>query len=252
MAWDPAQYLKFQAERFAPFADLLQLVRVRPGLRVVDLGCGTGELTARLAEALPGSDVLGLDSAPRMLERARKHERPGLRFEQGDLRELQGEWDLIFSHAAIQWADDHESLLPALWSRLAPGGQLAVQIPANHDHFTHVTIAALAREAPFAAALGGWTRESPVLPVERYAEILHACGAEEITAVLKVYPHLLADADALLEWTKGTTMVPYLERLPAGLHDGFLRRYRDRLRARFPERPVFYGFKRILFAGSRR
>ena len=251
MAWDPTQYLKFQAERFAPFADLMQLVRVRPGLHVVDLGCGTGELTAQLAEALPGSSVLGLDSSPRMLERAQQFERAGLHFEKGDLRDLGGRWDLVFSHAAIQWADDHEALIPAIWSRLAPGGQLAVQIPANHDHFTHVTIAELASEAPFADALGGWTRESPVLPVERYAEILHACGAEEISAILKVYPHLLADADALLEWTKGTTMVPYLERLPAELHDEFLRRYRDRLRARFPERPVFYGFKRILFAGSR-
>ncbi|WP_373049340.1 methyltransferase domain-containing protein [Vulgatibacter sp.] len=251
MAWDPQQYLKFQAERSAPFVDLLQLLQVRKGMHVVDLGCGTGELTARLSDALPGSKVLGIDTSPQMLEQAQTWSRPGLRFERCDLREIGGRWDVIFSHAAIHWAEDHEKLIPTLWERLAHEGQLAVQIPANHDHFTHVAIGQLAAEAPFAEALGGWSRENTVLPVERYAEILHGCGAESITAFLKVYPHLLEDADALLEWTKGTTLVPWLERLPDEMHEPFLARYRERLRARFPERPVFYGFKRILFAGRK-
>lgn len=252
MAWDPDQYLKFRSERFAPFEDLVKLVRVRPGLRVVDLGCGTGELTARLASLLPGSTVVGIDSSEEMLAKARPLERPGLRFERADLRDLDGRWDLVFSHAALQWVDDHESLIPTLWERLTPGGQIAVQIPANHDHFTHMAIREIAQEPPFAAAFGGWTRESPVLAVERYAEILHRCGAEAIAALLKVYPHALPDADALVEWTRGTALLPYLERLPADLVTAFLERYRQRLRERFPERPVFYGFKRILFAGSRR
>jgi len=251
MAWNPDQYLEFQAERAAPFLDLVALIDQRPGLHVVDLGCGTGELTAQLAELLPRSNVVGIDTSPQMLERARSHERAGLHFEHGDLRDVGGQWDLVFSHAAIQWADDHEALIPRLWARVAHGGQLAVQQPANHDHFTHVTIRELAQEEPFATALGGWTRESPVLPVERYAEILYACGAEQITALAKVYPHVLADADALLAWTKGTTMVPYLERLPKPLHEEFLARYRERLRARFPQKPVFYGFKRMLFAARK-
>jgi len=52
MPWDPECYHRFQAERAAPFEDLLALVTRRPGLQVVDLGCGTGELTRRLADAL--------------------------------------------------------------------------------------------------------------------------------------------------------------------------------------------------------
>ncbi len=251
MAWNPEQYLKFAAERAAPFADLAALLDVRPGLHAVDLGCGTGELTAKLADMLPQSNVLGIDTSPEMLERARSLEHAGLRFEQTDLRHLGGRWDLIFSHAAIQWAEAHETLIPALWARLAHEGQLAVQIPANHDHFTHVAIREIAREEPFATDLRGWVRESTVLPVERYAEILHGCGAERITALLKVYPHVLEDADSLIEWTKGTTMLPYLERLPPALHDEFLARYRARLREHFPGRRIFYGFKRILFAGTK-
>src|SRR5512138_504836 len=103
MPWDPNQYHKFQAQRSAPFFDLLALVDVRPNLRVVDLGCGTGELTRQLADTLPNSDVTGLDSSPQMLEKAASFAGPNpssslrtsLHFEQGDQAQLTGEWDLI-------------------------------------------------------------------------------------------------------------------------------------------------------------
>jgi trans-aconitate 2-methyltransferase len=250
MPWDPEQYHKFQAERFAPFEDLVRLVRVRPGLRAVDLGCGTGELTRRLADMLPESEVVGIDSSPEMLAKAAQQARDGLRFEQGDLAALAGEWDLIFSHAAIHWVEDHEALIPRLLARLRPGGQLVVQQPSNHTHPAHLLIVETAGEAPFRAALGGWTRTPPVLPVERYAEMLFAYGGRDLTVFEKVYPHVLPDADAVAEWTRGTALVPYLERLPPDLRDAFLARYRARLREHMPGTPVFYGFRRILFAAS--
>jgi len=110
MPWDPKQYHKFQAERAAPFFDLLALVEVRPHLKVVDLGCGTGELTHQLAAALPDSDVTGIDSSPSMLQKAESFAGPQLRFEQGDQSLLNGEWDLIFSNAALHWSEDHAAL----------------------------------------------------------------------------------------------------------------------------------------------
>ena len=72
MPWEPDCYLKFKGERSQPFWDLAQLVDVRPGLSVVDLGCGTGALTAELAKALPDSNILGIDRSPEMLEKASK------------------------------------------------------------------------------------------------------------------------------------------------------------------------------------
>ncbi len=254
MPWNPDQYGQFEAERAAPFVDLLALVRVRPGLRVIDLGCGTGELTRRLADALPESAVLGVDSSPEMLARARPLARPGLAFAERSIEAVVAgaeQWDLVFSHAAIHWVPDHATLVPRLLDRVAPGGQLAVQLPSNHDHLTHRLIQTLAAEEPFRSALGGWTRQVPVLGLVAYADLLYHAGGQELTVFEKVYPHVLAAADALAEWTRGTALVPYLERLPPDLHTPFLDRYRAGLRAQWPAGPVFYGFRRILFAATR-
>lgn len=251
MPWNPDQYNKFQAERSAPFFDLLSLVRLRPGLRAVDLGCGTGELTRQLADYLPGSEVLGLDSSAAMLAQSGQFARPGLSFHQGDIRQLEGEWDLIFSNAALQWLDDHTRLFPRLWSYLKPGGQLVVQMPANHDHVSHQIARELSQTEPFKPFFPQGGRQSPVLSIEQYAQMLFDLGGTAITVLLKVYPHVLEDGDAILEWVRGTLLVPYMEKLPQGHKDMFLEHYRNRIRAQFPQKPVFYGFKRVLLAASK-
>src|SRR5215510_12454871 len=120
MPWDPNQYHKFQSERAAPFYDLLALVNVRSNLKVIDLGCGTGELTRQLADKLPDSDVTGLDSSSQMLAKAASFSRPGLVFTQGDQSQLTDTWDLIFSNAALQWSENHAELIPSLYQRLSP------------------------------------------------------------------------------------------------------------------------------------
>ena len=255
MPWDPERYEQFKKERAAPFDDVLRLVRVRPGLRVADLGCGTGELTRRLADALPGSDALGVDSSPEMLAKAEAIARPGLRFERGNIEDFAGEWDLIVSNAALQWVPDHESLVPRLFGLLRPGGQLVVQVPSNFGHATHKHIDELASEEPFRTGLDGWgtnwSRSRPVLSIERYAELLYGQGGTEIVSFEKAYPHVLPDADALAGWMSGTALVPYMERLPSELKEPFMERYRARLREIFPQQPVFYGFRRTLFSAVR-
>ncbi|HYY57970.1 MAG TPA: methyltransferase domain-containing protein, partial [Pyrinomonadaceae bacterium] len=230
MPWNPDRYRQFQRERFQPFDDLLRLVKRSEGMSVVDLGCGTGELTARLADELPASDVTGIDSSAEMLARAgEQHARRGLRFEKGSIETLEGEWDLVFSHAALHWVEDHRSLIPRLFRMVRPGGQLAVQVPSNHGHASHTLITEIAGEEPFRRALGGWTQPSFVLSIEAYAELLYEQGAEQIVVFEKVYPHVLESSDAIADWTRGTTLVPYFERLAEELREPFMRRYRERL-----------------------
>lgn len=248
MPWNPDLYHKFRGERFAPFDDLLKLISRRDGMRVIDLGCGTGELTTRLADQLPKSEVVGIDSSEEMLSRAESLSRPGLSFEKKAIENVSGEWDLVFSHAAIQWVDDHQSLIPRLISFLRPGGQLAIQMPSNHEHPTHRIINEIANEEPFREILDGWFRSSPVLRISDYADILHKNGCDELIVFEKVYPHVLASADDLVEWTSGTALVPYFERLGDEHREEFLKRYSARLGAIWPTKPVFYGFQRILFS----
>ncbi|GAB4457041.1 MAG: trans-aconitate 2-methyltransferase [Anaerolineales bacterium] len=250
MPWNPDLYHKFQTERAAPFYDLLALVDVRPHLKAVDLGCGTGELTRQLADRLPGSHVTGLDNSPDMLKKAASHATSSLVFQPGDQSTLTGTWDLIFSNAALQWSENHAELIPYLFGRLNPGGQIAVQVPSNHNHISHQVYRETAAEEPFQSILGGFQRHSPVLTIDQYARLLFESGAEAITVFEKVYPHVLADSDAVVEWISGTALVPYFERL--GSHkEEFLQAIRVKMRAAMPENPVFYPFRRILFSARK-
>ena len=250
MPWDPTQYHKFQAERSAPFFDLLALVEVRPNLKVVDLGCGTGELTRHLADALPSSDVTGMDNSPQMLEKAASYSGSSLRFEQGDQSQLTGEWDLIFSNAALHWSENHSELIPRLYERLAPGGQIAVQVPSNHNHISHQIYRETASEEMFKFILNSFQSYATVLSIDDYARILFKSGAEQIVVFEKVYAHILEDSDAVVEWISGTALVPYFERL--GNHkEEFVHVIREKMRAAMPDTPVFYPFRRTFFSARK-
>jgi trans-aconitate 2-methyltransferase len=252
MPWDPKQYHKFQAERSAPFFDLLALVEIRPNLKVVDLGCGTGELTRRLAATLPDSNVTGLDSSLQMLDAARaaSHSSLGLRFVQGDQAQLTGEWDLIFSNAALQWSENHQKLIPRLYERLTPGGQITVQVPSNHNHISHQLYRETASEEPFKSVLNSFQRYAPVLSIDEYARLFFECGAEHIIVFEKVYAHVLEDADAVVEWISGTALIPYFERL-GEYKERFLEVLQAKMKAALPEKPVFYPFRRTLFSARK-
>jgi len=252
MPWNPEQYHKFQSERSAPFYDLLKLVEIRPHMKAIDLGCGTGELTRVLADALPESDVTGLDSSLQMLDAARAASSlsSNLRFEQGDLSKLTGGWDLIFSNAAIQWCEDHERLIPQLFSKLNPGGQLCIQMPSNHNHISHLLIRETAKEKPFNTILNGFERIAPVLSIDQYAKILFEQNAKDILVFEKIYPHVLENSDAVVEWISGTALVPYFERL-GGHKPEFLEVLRRKMKKALPESPLLYPFRRILFSAMK-
>jgi trans-aconitate 2-methyltransferase len=251
--WNPEQYERFRNERSQPFFDLLALVEARPAMRVVDLGCGTGELTRLLHQTLNASETLGLDSSAAMLAKSQDFAGRGLRFEQRDISEFtaEGEFDLVFSNAALHWLQNHEALLARLTAALKPGGQLAVQVPANDDHPTHVVAAELARQSPFREAMQGDERHWPVLKPEAYAALLYRLGYAKQSVRLQVYGHLLDARDSVIEWVKGTLLTDYEKRLPAELFAEFMKQYRERLFEQLEDaRPFFYPFKRILFWAS--
>jgi trans-aconitate 2-methyltransferase len=249
-SWSPDQYSRFRSERSRPFFDLLRMVDRHAGMTVVDLGCGTGELTAELHRSLGASETLGVDNSAAMLERADKVAQPGLRFELADIAGAIefGSYDLIFSNAALHWLPDHPHLLERLTARLRSGGQLAVQVPANHNEATHTVAALVAAQEPFRTALDGYVAPTHVLEPVAYARLLYSLGYVEQRVELRVYGHVLDSREGVVEWVKGTTLTVYRERLDDEMYAAFLAEYRSHLLTEVAdEQPFFFPFHRILF-----
>ncbi|MBV8693456.1 MAG: methyltransferase domain-containing protein [Actinobacteria bacterium] len=266
-SWDPQQYDRFQAERSQPFWDLAALLQPVAAPTLLDLGCGTGELTAQLHARIGASTTLGIDNSTAMLEKAAPYASDDVRFESGDiaavdaadtgtfdLADLVGSADIVFSNAAMQWVPDHESVLARWATLLRQGGQLAVQVPSNADHPSHVLSAEVATESPFVEAMGGTPPPDPVLGVlkpEQYAVILDKLGFTEQHVRLQVYGHRLDTTADVVEWTKGTSLTRFRTALnDDALFDAFVARYRQRLLDCLGEQsPFFYPFKRVLLWG---
>ena len=251
--WSPEQYERFRSERQQPFDDLLMLCHPVPDGHVVDLGCGTGDLTKVLHEEMRAKETIGIDSSPAMLARAQSEhaEVPGLSFVQGDIATWLGaDLDLVFANASLQWVDDHLNLLARMRTALGPDGQMAFQVPANYRHPSHLLAHQVAIEPPFIDALDGDAPEDRgrfVLSPEVYADLLYELGAKDQVVRMEVYGHELASTGEVVEWVMGTLLTPYRQRLTPELFDEFIERYRERLIEELGERePYFYGFKRIL------
>ncbi|WP_394837022.1 methyltransferase domain-containing protein [Pendulispora rubella] len=252
--WNPNQYERFKAERDLPFFDLMGMLRRDPRpARVVDLGCGTGELTSVLHRDLGAAETLGIDASAEMLARAPTT--PGLRFEKANIEAFSASapFDLVWSNAALQWVQDHPSLFARLTKFVAPGGQIAVQMPANFDYPTHVIAAKVAAESPFAeGASTPYQRAFPLLTPEGYAKLLYDLGYTKQCVRLQVYAHLLPSREDVIEWVKGSLLTDYQSRLSPELYQLFLARYKERLLPELADtRPFFYPFKRLLIWGSR-
>jgi trans-aconitate 2-methyltransferase len=246
LSWDVDQYERFKNERAQPFRDLAALIEPRPNMRIIDLGCGTGELTRELHEQLAASETLGIDSSESMLQKASPS--GTLHFQLGDIASFTTDhpFDLVFSNAALHWIPDHERLFTRLMSLLAPQGQLAIQMPANHDHPSH----RLAAEV--ATSFGIDPRMVNILAPESYAALFHRLGFTRQHVRLQVYGHVLPSTADVVEWTKGSTLTPYREALAPDRYDEFLAEYTNRLVTTLGDsRPYFYTFKRVLVWATR-
>jgi len=250
-AWDPNQYARFASERSSAFFDLLSLVTPVPDGQVVDLGCGTGELTRELHKHTRAQLTTGIDSSEAMLAKALPLAGAGLCFRLGDIADFDAprSFDVVFANASLQWVPDHPRLLGRLAATLRPGGQLAIQVPANADHASHALADQVASQEPFASYLGSVSLAgtSAVCAPERYAELVHEIGFVDQSVRLQVYGHKLACAGDVVEWTRGTTLLRAQSRLPEDLFDQFVTRYRQALAEVLGDQtPYFYTFKRIL------
>ncbi|MBZ4037140.1 methyltransferase domain-containing protein [Flavobacterium sp. 17A] len=247
MTWDPKKYNEFKTERSKPFDDLVSHIVDHPNLKIIDLGCGTGELTKRLSEKVTNPTVLGIDNSAEMLAKAPVRE--NLNFKELSIPEQLKEetkWDLIFSNAALQWIDNHGELFPKIISRINPGGQLAVQMPQQNENILNRILLNLVQEEPFASYLNNWTRPSPVLTLDEYAKILFENGGTDLVLYEKVYPLISASQNDFFDFISGSALTVYQERLNEEQFKKLSAEFKIRINKYFPIVPSIYAFRRLI------
>ena len=250
--WNPNQYLKFAAERTQPCRDLAARIAVSSPRRVIDLGCGPGNSSAVLIDHWPDAEFTGLDSSAEMIDRARR-EYPRQHWIAGDIAEWaaasDGQFDVVFSNAAMQWVEDHAAVYPRLLSRVAPGGALAIQIPGNIDALPHRLMREVAASPEWKGSFPpGKVREWHHHEMEFYYDTL-APVAARLDLWATEYLHVLADVEAIVEGYRGTGLRPFLEVLDTDAErQRVAADYLASLRPHFPPRAaggVLFPFRRI-------
>lgn len=248
MTWDPQQYSRFAGQRLRPALDLVARIPVDQPRNVVDLGCGTGNITRILRSRWPDAVFTGVDGSPQMLAEARKAA-SDIVWEQTEIAgwNSQAKFDLIFSNAALHWLDDHPALFARLCGNTAAGGALAVQMPRNFGAPSHTLMHELASSPPWRDTLAALLRPQPVLAPEDYYRLL-APHARSLDIWETQYLQILEGENPVAEWTKGTWLAPLLAALAPGARADFEAEYRRRVAQAYPRQPdgkTLFPFRRL-------
>ena len=253
--WSARQYLKFEDERTRPPRDLLAQVPLHKPRLAVDLGCGPGNSTELLVERFPQAEVIGLDSSPDMLRKARER-LPNCRFVQDDIATWTPDpaTNLIFGNAVMQWLPDHAAIMRRLLQALPAGSVLAIQMPDN----TREPALMLQREV---GESGPWQdhpeikaapREDLPSPEAYYDLLKPVCNAIDIWHI--VYNHVMASPEAITEWFKGSSLQPFLSPLDTVAKEKFLAAYTEKIIGAYKPRfdgKVLLRFPRLFIVAVR-
>jgi trans-aconitate 2-methyltransferase len=220
--WDATEYERLSAPLEAMGREVLQRLELNGDETVLDAGCGTGRVTAVLAERLPRGRVIAVDASPAMVEEARRRLPAGVDVREADLLELQvGEpVDAIVSTATFHWIDDHERLFSRLHAALKPGGRLVAQCggSGNVEEIKEAGFE-VAREQPFAEHLGDWQGDWNFAAPGETERRLRDAG---FTDVWCWSTRVDVDLDDPAGYLATICLGSFLERLPEELHEPFI------------------------------
>jgi len=236
--WDPADYQKSSSAQYNWAMAIIAGLELNGEERILDIGCGDGRITARLAGLVPNGAVLGIDLSPEMVRFAagKYASRPNLSFQVGNASELHfnEQFDLVVSFACLHWVEDHLPVLKGVRESLVPGGRFVMQCGGRGN----------------AARILDLTGEIAASPLWRehfsgFSFPYHFYGPEEYMIWLAeagLRPHrvelipkdMVHQGQAGLEGIIRNTWLPYTERLPAHLRDGFVQQIAKRYLERYP------------------
>jgi trans-aconitate 2-methyltransferase len=245
--WNPDVYLTYADHRGRPFFDLMSRVAAETPRRVVDLGCGPGNLTVSLAQRWPDATIEAWDSSPEMVEAARER---GVDAHVGDVQTWAPapDSDVVLTNAVLQWVPGHADLLVRWAGQLSSGSWIAMQVPGNFDAPSHEAVRRLARHDRWSEPLRDFPfREGQVDGPTGYAALLTDAGCR-VDAWETTYIHELTGEDPVLQWITGTALTPVKSRLDESQWQQFREELIPMLDEAYPMRPdgtTFFPFRRI-------
>jgi trans-aconitate 2-methyltransferase len=221
--WDAVTYDAISAPQQSWAREQLERLHLRGDEVVLDAGCGSGKVTAMLAELLPDGRLYAVDVAPSMVEHTQASLGDRVTAFCQDLTELSlpEPVDAIFSNATFHWIPDHPKLFASLAAVLKPGGQLVAQCGGfgNIDSFR--TLAdEVANSGEFAAYFADWQGPWNYARADITAERLEQAGFVGVETWLEPRPTPLDDPEPFV---RTVCLVRHLDRLPAELHQSFVR-----------------------------
>jgi trans-aconitate 2-methyltransferase len=226
--WDAGTYDRISAPQQAWAAEQLERVELSGDEVVLDAGCGSGKITAVLADLVPRGTVYAVDAAPSMVRHTQEALGDRAVAMCQDLVELAlpEPVDLVFSNATFHWIKDHEALFAALHRNLKPGGRLVAQCGGRGNIDTFRRLAdEVAGEQPFAQYFVDWERPWNYAGAEETAERLRRAGFEDIESWLEDRPVELSDPR---DFVTTVCLVRHLDPLPDELRDTFVDRVLER------------------------
>jgi trans-aconitate methyltransferase len=222
-AWDASLYQDQHSFVWRYGANLLELLAPQPGERILDVGCGTGQLTADIARS--GARVTGLDSSADMVAGAHKNY-PELTFVLGNAAgfDFAEPFDAVFSNAALHWVKDADGAVASIARALRPGGRFVAELGGKGNIAT-VQAALRAVLGPIADEQSPWYYPS----IGEYAPILERHGLEVRNASLFDRPTPLQGEDGLDHWLRMFTQT-YLRQFTPERADDIVRQLVEHLR----------------------
>jgi trans-aconitate 2-methyltransferase len=251
MNWSSEQYLKFKTERTQPAIDLVNRILMDNPRKIIDIGCGPGNSTQVLKSKFPDAYILGVDKSEDMVLSA-KSNYPEIDFKICDvsveLSRFNGEFDIVFSNACIQWIPEHNILLKNLLNLLHENGILAVQIPMNNHEPIHKIIGELVTSDKWKEYFKN-PRIFYTLSQSEYYDLLSELSGD-FHIWDTVYYHVMKSHQDILEWYRGTGLRPYLDILPEDKKREFEEELMGKLKIGYPKQTngdIIFRFPRFFF-----
>lgn len=223
--WDSSLYDDRHSFVWRAGANLLELLHPEAGEQILDLGCGTGHLTAKIAES--GANVTGLDSSTSMIAQARQNF-PALKFALADARDFHFDepFDAVFSNAVLHWVHEAEAAVRCVTNALRPDGRFVLEMGAQGN------VKRIRGAVEDVLAAGGRIPKCPWFypSAGEYATLLEKCGFEvRMAQTFDRWTKLEHPERGLREWIE-MFATAYFDEIPNGDREPLLREIEDRLR----------------------